>query len=416
MPDYYVNITTGQDSNPGTLDLPVATITRATELAAESDLATGTIHVEPGTYGLREVFPILVPPRFGLEGNGSSAEDTRIEFTGTVRGTSYHGVAIQGGASVRNLTIVADPPAFDPITCSFSVGLSVRIDGCQVEDVIDKLSETAAVDSSSFGDGIYIDGADAVLNHVISEKSGIIAVNCNAEIRGCKVTNGSVGVGGNGGATIVEDCIFRDGSLSVGLGTETIIRGNTVNGGRISITGDSRLPAERGPTIRLNRVFGGMSGIRWQGTGYALIENNTIQASRWTVTINTGGFGGMASPFFRINTFHLSNHSDPFSLVRSDCLLKVTRSSNPGFEANTFIIDSSALPLRPFVVEGPADFGGGERRSLGNNHFGRIWGGHMNFDYAGMIFARHNFWQVLPPQYHSGRRTTVDTEGARLDS
>jgi hypothetical protein len=97
MVDFHVDRNTGNDGASGSATQPVRTISRATELAAETLGATGSIYVAPGEYDLSigELFPILVPPRFSLEGT-SRTDRPVIRFEATTRDETRPAGAILG--------------------------------------------------------------------------------------------------------------------------------------------------------------------------------------------------------------------------------------------------------------------------------------------------------------------------------
>ena len=408
MPDYYVNPTTGNDGNPGTSTSPVRTITRATELAAEVDRATGTIFLDPGTYSALEVFPIEVPPLFGLEGRGRTPNDCRIEFTGGVSDS----VAIQAGVSVRNLTVVAAPPPGTPLACSRSIGISIRVDGCELENVGIKLNESEPDDGLTFGTGIRIEGADITASQVHVERTDLVASDSDSLITNCSAINGIINAVSEG-ATRIENCSLLNSRIGASYTTNAVIEGNTLTGGGMGAGGaGAGFSTEVRPTFRNNIVRNAIyEGLSFSGPGNALVEMNTISAKRRTVSILNG-----ASPFMRNNTFELLNLDGDYRFTEEH-LLWVTGargSPGPGFEGNIFILGHGVFPLKPMWIESAADFGGGIR-SLGMNYFRLPTGFFINFDHPGLIYARDNFWNYLPTQYWTGPDTTVDTEGARLD-
>lgn len=410
MPDYYVDRATGRDSNPGTLSSPVATITRATELAAEDDRATGIIYIEPGVYTTGEDFPILIPPTFGLEGRGSAPDDCRIEFTGVVMDTSYKGVAVQAGAFIKNISIQAVPPASAPISCNYSIGLMVKVDGCRVENFNVKLSETAPTDAVGFGTGVAIDGVDATATQVHVQDTMFLALDTDAGITDCEVTNGCLAAANRGRMTI-EQCRLRNAAICVGTGTEARVERNALNPGWFLVNGQRSPRGGPGPTIRGNWALGGKRGMSCVGEGNSTIEMNVVQASDWALSVSLG-----ASPFFRGNGFELYNLTASFAEFRGRYVLRVGPGCDPAFESNRLNRISRAVGLyhQMFRVAGPADFGGGPRGSAGANTFG-IGIATPDFTYPGDIYARNNFWYVLPPVFRKGERTIVHTEGAMLD-
>jgi len=406
MPDYYV-APTGNDGNPGTSSLPVLSVTRATELAAEVDRATGTIFLAPGRYGPSEVFPILVPPAFALEGRGSTPNDCRIEFADGVSTI----VVLQAGRRVRNLAVVANPPAGSVFGCHFSVGLEATVNGCELENVVVKLDESQRDDALGFSSGLWIRGADARASLLGLERSDLLVTDSDSVVTRCSATLGGINLAGEG-ATRVEDCIdLTNSRISVSTSTSAVVERNRLRGGGLSVSGSGSASGV-GPTIRNNEVREATyEGLSCRGRGNALVEGNTIVAKWRTVSITEG-----ASPTLRNNTFELSNpHGDTrFTLEH---VLWISRHSRgqPSFEGNVFVIGRGLWPLRPMWIDGPADFGGGMRASLGMNFFRLPPGLFIDFDYPGDFSARDNFWNIVPAQFRHGPDTTVDSVGARLD-
>lgn len=406
MPDYYVNSDLGSDdpTNPGTSrSAPLRTISRATDLAAIEDLSSGTIFLAEGTYGSLEDFPIEVPPRFALQGEGT-ADACRIEYSGGLTG-----VAVQGGASVRNLSVVATPPPDTPLSCNFSIGLSIRQDGCVLENLGIKLNESDPDDSVGFGVGLYIEGADATASRIEVERSDIHASECNSTISRCNCTRGWIGVGGDGNMR-VENCTLHSSRLTVSECSQAEIVGNWLNGGGISISGNGRTSGDR-PVIRNNVVNAGTyEALVVRGQGNELIQGNIISAGHRTVSLLEG-----ATPFLLNNQFELRNLSGD-SDFRIDRLLWIAagRSSGPGFQGNLFDIGPNTY-LFPMWIRNNADFGGGIHESDGLNTFRLQPGQFLDFNVAGHFYARNNYWNILPPQTKKGPDTTVDTEGGRLD-
>jgi hypothetical protein len=80
---YFVNASTGNDTNPGTSAAPFKTITKALSVAVKSD----TVFVKPGTYSVGETFPLQVPAGVNLIGdepNRGASTVTPVKIAGNV--------------------------------------------------------------------------------------------------------------------------------------------------------------------------------------------------------------------------------------------------------------------------------------------------------------------------------------------
>jgi hypothetical protein len=80
---YFVNASTGNDTNPGTSAAPFKTITKALSVAVKSD----TVFVKPGTYSVGETFPLQVPTGVNLigdEANRGASTTAPVKIAGNV--------------------------------------------------------------------------------------------------------------------------------------------------------------------------------------------------------------------------------------------------------------------------------------------------------------------------------------------
>jgi hypothetical protein len=418
VPDFYVNAATGSDANPGTASRPFRTVTRATHAAADADDgATGTIFVANGSYGGGEEFPILVPPRFALE--GESREGCEIRFRGfSVVGGIVNGVAVHGGHSVRHLAIVADPPPSLPLTCSQSVGLEVLIEEeeCIVEDVAVRTA-SGAPPESGFGFGIWMNNVRGSATALRLSANSLALWEFDGTIRACDFREGGPLQVFEGGVVTITDCEFTDSALGVSGAATTVVQSNRFVGTEPN-TRCGIVATGGAPTVRANHVRGVQVAMWCDSGSHAVIENNFFSGWSMVVRVDRG-----ASPTLRSNTIELN---DPTHGPNGK-VLWVQAGGSPRFDGNFFLLRTEGIARLPILVSGSADFGGGALGSRGRNHFGHLRGA-IRFDYPGPMFARDNFWRDAPPffwtepdlysaygWYQLGESTTVSVDGALLD-
>jgi hypothetical protein len=154
MHQYFVNASTGNDSNPGTSASPFKTITHALSLAVSRD----TVFVKPGNYSVGETFPLQVPAGVNLIGDepnrGASA-------TGPVK--IVGGVTMGAGSTLAGFIVT-------------SAGNGVTLSTAEV--VV--RNNTISLNSSS---GINVSGSTGhliLLNTIINNNEGILYIGINS--------------------------------------------------------------------------------------------------------------------------------------------------------------------------------------------------------------------------------------------
>jgi hypothetical protein len=419
MADFYVDGTAGNDGAPGTSAQPVRTITRATELAAESPDRAGTIHVSEGTYDLSrgENFPILVRPGYVLAGSASSTPPV-IRFGARARdagGTivSFWGsVMMVAGAGIRRVVIEADPQEAAPPCNGISAVATVE-DGVVFEDVAFRSRDP---DTDGFSSAIFGLGNRGTITDVRFDPGG---GNLYWNGGGCSVTR-SAFVGpwafaqfGPGEHDIINNR-FTDVALSIGSDTDARVSRNEFTGVRggaaIRVDGGRlRGSSPEGPLIEDNRVRDCEYGIDCERPGTARFRGNVIEEFLTCGVFVRHG----ATPLFERGNV-IRQAASPFAR-----LLRTTNGAFPAFEETTF---DGALQvptaghlgvLASIILESQADLGGGGR-SRGDNSFGRVFTpAHAEIPGGGVITAHNNLWSSL--FFYATPGTVVETDGARID-
>ncbi len=226
---YYVNASTGMDTNPGTSGSPFKTITHAVGVSISAD----TINVAAGTYNpaLGESFPITVPSGVQLIGAGAgttiidAVQTNRvIHCSGNSQTTLIQGFTITGGF-FKQTSIGSN---------SYGGGIL-----CETNDmtVISRnvITNNAAVgyDGSPsggycLGGGIYVaSGSPTIVNNVISHNTASGGPGATTTQAGLAGGNGGDAVGG--GIATFGTPIIRN---------NTIVK-NTAQGGNGGVSGFS---------------------------------------------------------------------------------------------------------------------------------------------------------------------------------
>lgn len=419
MPDFYVNGTRGDDLAPGTYAQPVKTIFRATELAAEMPGGSGTIYVEPGIYDLAsgENFPLLVPPRYGLEGTGFT-DLPIIRYDGRARGSDgivpfWNNVVLVAGTAVRNIVMEADPYTDIP-PCTTMNAMQTIEDGVTVENV--ELRARSLDINDGFGFGIYGVGNRGLIQGIRFRAGGSEVL---WEGGSCTLRRSSFDTAGayfGDGDHTIETNTFVNAFLGVRPSTNARIfrnsfRDSAIGGGVIWVHGPPGTAAD-GPFIEDNVIRDCRFGISCEGRGTARFRRNSVERfSNIGVWIHGG-----SSPVFENNN-RIRMPTDRFALV-----LKTGSDAFPSFEDTVF--DSKlASPTggRIFAMTGielrsPVDFGGGGR-SRGNNSFGMVYSWPIaDIPGGGVIKAHNNLWPYYYGRlFNAAPGTVVEYDGARLD-
>lgn len=215
--DYYVDASSGCDTNPGTSQAPFKTITFAVTAAGPDKI----ICIRPGTYdaGLGEVFPIR------LEQGQSLVGDTLSKGAGTTPTTIY------GSGD-------ADPAPSNPDYLAVLVGA----DQCSIMG----LSIGAPYAFATYG--VYVvDGTISVSDNTFtSVTTNLYGGVCALRNRASSITRNDFGTTSYGvynasctGAAVVEDNLFATMKIPIEIGgasDSTVIRGNTfIGSGQVGI-------------------------------------------------------------------------------------------------------------------------------------------------------------------------------------
>jgi len=212
-PTYYVNATTGVDTNPGTLAAPFKTITKAMGVATTSG---STVQVAPGQYdtlnNFGESFPIMVPAGVLLIGDepnkGAGSAETKIQGGGQVPsfpvGTSA-AVVPGAGSTIAGFKITNDDSAASSgrhgvFFSNNSVTLrkntvTANVVGVYIDATTNHVITGNRIDSNATGLGFIKGGVGSkVENNVISDNS----FGVEYDVDGGDLGGGSAGsVGGN---------------------------------------------------------------------------------------------------------------------------------------------------------------------------------------------------------------------------
>jgi len=127
MHQYFVNASTGNDSNPGTSASPFKTITRALSSAVSRD----TVFVKPGTYSLGETFPLQVPAGVNLIGderNRGASTGAPVKIAGSVTmgaGSTLAGFTVTSTGNGVTLATAEIVVRNNTITGNSAFGLNV---------------------------------------------------------------------------------------------------------------------------------------------------------------------------------------------------------------------------------------------------------------------------------------------------
>ena len=425
MADFYVGGTAGDDGAPGTSARPLRTITRATELAAESPDRVGTIHIASGTYDLShgENFPILVPPGYMLAGMATSAAPV-IRFHVQARDAGGAIVPFWGsemmiaGAGLRRVVIEADPIGEAP-PCSGICAVRTVEDGVVFEDVTfrSRAADLAEPGPDSFSTSIFGLGNRGTITNARFEPGG---GNLHWTGGACRVER-STFVGpwafasfGPGEHEITESHFTR---VSVTIGSDTAARvvdnefAGVRGGAAIRVAGDRlRGSSPGGPVIKANRIRDCEYGIACDGPGTARFRGNVVEEFlTGGVTIRRG-----ATPVFESRNV-IKRAASPFAW-----LLKTGMDAFPAFE-DTVFDGALAVPtsgergvLVSILLQSQADLGGGGR-SRGDNSFGRVFTpGVAEIPGGGVITAHNNLW-FFHGIFLTSPGTVVEYDGARDD-
>lgn len=422
MTDFYVNGAAGDDGASGrSLSEPVKTIFHATELAAGTPGDSGTIYVSPGVYDLAndDNFPLLVPPRFSLEGTGTSPTDLPvIRFDGQARGSDgivpwWNNIVLAAGVAVRNIVIEADPYTDAP-PCTTMNAVMALVEGVTLENV-----EVRASDGDierGFGVAVMGLGNSGHLRGVRFQACGIGVIWDGGACDLRDSTFDTAGASFREGDHSIESNTFVNSTVGIRSNTNARVVGNEFRGDpggetcAIWVNGPPGA-ADDGPFIEVNTIRDYRYGIICEGAGVARFRMNTIE--RFFVT-------GVYIMNYAAPVFVNNRISTPANLHAR--LLMTGLNAHPAFEDTVF--DSRLAspmvgdPLISIWLRSPVDFGGGERSS-GNNSFGRVNSDAppvADIPGGGVITAHNNLWPYPATLFFDvAPGTRVETDGERRD-
>jgi len=221
---FYVNATTGLDTNDGAVGTPVKTITRGLAFAGGAGTACTapcTVNVAAGTYSVGETFPIKMANNVTLTGAGSAT--TTISGNGSYTPTGY--------TSSYGTTLVF-PPAVTATVSGFKVS-----GAWDVEAVIDGSTNVTLTSSNIDGLGSWTDGL-WILNASTATLTGNTISGKSSWLKGGLYITGTSTVKARGN-TISDTSlpainVWGSGTIAtsptVDLGTSVSAGGNTITG------------------------------------------------------------------------------------------------------------------------------------------------------------------------------------------
>jgi len=307
----YVSVDDPQalDSNPGTMDLPMASI-QAAVVAAAVSYSTANVYVAEGTYNVNSdtSSPPAVQVMNAINLYGGYATDWSVRDP-SLYTTTIQDSGISGPGPVPNAAVYADSTVVDQTV----------LDGFNI-----------ASSASTYAAAVYVDGANlAVTNNVLTSigSYGIRARNFPGTIQNNNISGGSAGtytiaVRISGSGAVVEGNVLNGGTGSSSTGiwidaTNCLVRGNSINGG--SGSGSTSAVLLQSPSaecrISSNTLYGGDGGAQSYGVhssdvNTVTISSNTINAGAASITKGVdiepgsaivtgnsihGGIGGLGS-------------------------------------------------------------------------------------------------------------------------
>ena len=264
--DYYVDASSGSDTNPGTFQAPFKTITFAVTAAGPDKI----VCIRPGTYdvGLGEVFPIRLQQGQSLVG------DTLNKGAGTTPTTVYgSGDADPAPTNPDYLAVFVGSDESSIMGLSIGAPYALATSGVYVVDATMRVSDNTFV---SVPTNLY---------------EGVVAIRNGASsiVRNDFLTS-SYGVynASSTGGMVVEGNLFATMSIPMDIGgasDNTVIRGNTFIG-----TGQVGIQVSRGTVLIENNTFNKPGGYATYGaircTGSS--NNPTIRGNTFTCARGIG--------------------------------------------------------------------------------------------------------------------------------
>ena len=374
--DLYVDPVAGSDAASGGVSDPFRSLSRAAARAAELDLAgeSGAIHAAAGVYSFpAENFPIIVPASFDLLGAGRDL--TEIVFTGETReylaedGTSFlywGGEAIQGGRSIRRLTVRSMPAPY--YSCIGMTGIRTTVNGTVVEDVrvhIDPadaaIAEGASYSEVGFGRQLFAIGIEITVLDCLFERGsrkGMLLAGCDGAVLRTISDNADCSTSSDS-SLIIDGCFFLN-RIDVKLFGNSTLRSSDLDGLLnlyVAYDGNRFGPGNvfRGNFIWIlgdSEIYRSDIQVAWgiEADGDARIIENDIRGASRTyrlLQINSG------TPVVQGNRFFALPAVDP----------SIGRNGSRGMVAP---IDFTAIEIRA-----SADFGG--EISMGRNDFSQMF-------------------------------------------
>jgi hypothetical protein len=281
----YVSVSTGDDVNPGTKELPRKTIQSGIDLVS-SFLGTGEVHVAEGTYVIEE--KIVLKKGVSIYGGFSTQNWSRnISTYKTIiepRTFSHgSGFTIQPEENVTNDSIIDGftvNASLDNIAvCIYCSKSSPTITNNRIDATAGTETSTGifCVESSAviMFNSIYGGDADTSVGISIDSASPTIIAN---DITGGKGFEYSWGIAITRGSPIIRNNVIYGGEGSVFAGESegiisanasgTVIQNNTVHGGK-SFMSYAIVNYASGVTIENNIIFSAASGA---GNSWGIYE------------------------------------------------------------------------------------------------------------------------------------------------
>lgn len=241
---YYVNATTGLDTNVGSSAAPFKTITRGLTAAAGLGSAT-SVNVAAGSYSVGETFPLKMANNVTLIGAGAA--------TTTISGSAGYTTA---GGTYWNTTLVI-PAGVTTTVSGFTVSGAI-----DVQVIVDASTLAAATNAtlnnniftgvSSFSDSLYIYSPSTVSmtgNTMTGGWLNLVSISGNATVTARTNTLTSSGsapaVSVSGGGTNLNSPVVNFGTSASAGGNK--ITGSTTNVG-INIVNDGNVVNASGNT------------------------------------------------------------------------------------------------------------------------------------------------------------------------
>lgn len=219
-PELWVDPVGGSDRlGNGRPVFPVQTIGRALELAGPNTI----LRLEPGTYSLRETFPIVLPPTVSLQGNRQVPGDSVVIVGGGIYGA-------QDG-SERNVAIVATGNGtIRGIAVSNPDGIGVWVEGSGNPT----LRDNTFSDSKGMGLAIATAGQPIIRNNTFTGNGGralSLGNSTNAEVTHNTFTGNAIGIWiGNAAMPHLQNNRLQENGIGIEITgiTRPVLRDNVI--------------------------------------------------------------------------------------------------------------------------------------------------------------------------------------------